>query len=147
MERVREHMALPRQQGQRADDGHRRNDDALARLLAASARDQLLHRVNRQHHGGNADQHHLKQGGERLGLAVAEAVVVVRRLARHPDARQRRHRGDQIERRIGQAAQHRRRAGRPCAIALDRHQQAGHGDRGQRGAAVQRGVVMGAAHG
>ena len=71
----------------------------------------------------DGDQHDLDQRGQRLGLAVAEAMVVVggQRRDAHPEERDQA--GDEVERGVGEAAEHRHRAGRPRRPALEPEQE------------------------
>ena len=100
----------------------------------------------------DGDDDDLDQRGERLGLAVAEAVIVVGRARGDADSEQGDQRGEQIEAGVGERAQHRHRAGLERGKGLEREQEERGADarqrrpRGQRGAVMMM-VMMAAAHG
>ena len=109
---------------------------------------------------GKGDQDDLDQRGQRLRLAMAVAMLLVRRHRRPANAEEGDEAGDEVERRVGEAAEHRDRAGVPAGVAFERDQEERHGDAGKRGAAGQLGalaagvavmmavtVMMAAAHG
>jgi hypothetical protein len=92
-----DHILLPAEQRQRADNRDGRNEDAVARRAGTFARRQLLNRMHRQSDRRSGDQHDLKHGRQRLGLAMAKAVVVIGGHPRNPHPRQRGHTGHQIQ--------------------------------------------------
>jgi hypothetical protein len=119
-------------------------EDALAGVRAGPARGQPIDRAPRDGGGGNRDQRDLEQRGQRLGLAVAEAMIGIRRRGRHAHAPQGDERGDQIEPGIGERAEHRDRSGLRGGIPLEREQEQRGDDAGERGMAGERGAI---AHG
>ncbi len=113
---------------------------------------------------GKADQDDLDQRGQRLGLAVAEAMLVVGRHGRPAEAEEGDQAGDQIERGVGEAAKHRNGSGCPGCVGLEPDEEQSHRNAGDRRAAGQLGtfacgmaavvpvvavvvVMMGAGHG
>ena len=83
----------------------------------------------------------LEQRRDRLRLAVAEAMVVIRRQRRDAHREQRDEARHQVERRIGEAAQHRDRAGGGGGVALEHQQRGSERDRRERGARGQPAVI------
>ena len=128
---------IPQQRHRREDrrDGDADAEPEMARRLVVAERQQRAPR-DADRRGG--DEHHLEQGGERLGLAVAETVVVIRRRRGEPHAVERDEAGEQVEPRIGEAAEHRDRPGGPRRPALQRDQSARHRHTGERGADGER---------
>ena len=137
-------MPLPGEQRQRGGNRDQGNRDAVGRGLGLPAREQLLSRPQGDAAGGNGDQHDLDDRRQRFGLAVPEAVLLVRRLRGDPHTDEGGEAGDEVERGIGEAAEHRGGAGAPDRPALERREEQRHPDRGQRRATREKGVV--AAH-
>ena len=143
--RLADHVALPRQQREGHDNRRHRNTDPLGCGLHPRAGQELLDGAAGDPERRDRDQDDLEQRGDGLCLAVAEAMLVVRRLRGDPHAQQRRQAGNQIEYGVGKAAEHRCRAGRPRRPALDRQQQRRRRDTGDGRTAVEMPVVH--AHG
>ena len=134
----RDHVPLVEDQQERRGHGDERHPDAQLGRGRRGARHQPFDRAIADPARRQRDQHDLDQGDERLGLAVAEAMVVIGGKRRDPHPGKRHHAGDQVERGVGKAAEHRHRGGRPRRPCLEPEQQHGDEHAGQRGARGER---------
>jgi hypothetical protein len=108
---------------------------AIARPIAGS--------IHHQYERRSEDEGHLHEAGQRLGLAVAEAVLRIRRHERLPDRDQVDDRGGGIERGVEQARQHADRAGLEERAELEHDQEQRRPDRREAGEPHQAGVIGG----
>ena len=135
---ARDHHALPGEQCEGGDHRDQRDCNPFLCARGRAALDQPHRGAKDDRRGRQRDQHHLHHRCQRLGLAVPEAMLAVGGLRGEPHPDQRREAGNQIERRISEAAEHRGRAGAPARPGLERDQQYRHRDRGEGGGAGER---------
>ena len=107
-------LPLPPQQHEGRGDGDQRHHDAVIRGGRIGAARQTAHGTEQDRGRRDDDQHDLEDRRQRLRLAVAETMLGISRLGGEPHAPKRRAAGDQVEPGIGEAAEHRGRAGAPC---------------------------------
>jgi len=136
------HEALIGEQANGRGHRHQRHADAefepLSHLAALQPPDRAPPNAERRHR----DQDHLRQRGERFGLAMAEAMVGIGRSRGETHPEKGHQAGDQIERGVGQAAEHRHRSRSPRRPALQADEEQRHRHARQRGAAGQRGAAQ-----
>jgi hypothetical protein len=85
------------QQSERRGDRHQGNGYSIFRALGGAVFGQAISGAPCNARGRGGDQRDLEQGGERLSLAVAEAMIVIGRRAGDADAVKRDQRGEQVE--------------------------------------------------
>ncbi len=136
-----DHVALPGEQGEGRENRRHRHRDALFCRLDPAAFDQVEHGPEHDRRSGQRDQDHLQHRGKRLCLAVSEAVLLVGRHRGDPHAGQRRQARDEVERGVGEASQHRRRARARQGPGLESGKEQRQRNRRERRAAVQPGVA------
>ena len=73
-----DHVALEAEQGDGRGEGHSDHGEANPQLFQWLGMHQPFDRLERQEPGGAGDKGRLSQRGQRLGLAVAKAVLAVR---------------------------------------------------------------------
>ncbi len=140
---------LVRQQCKGGDDRDHRHADAELDVLPLARRTEGGDRAPRDAGGRCGDEHHLEQRGQRLRLAMAEAVIVVGGRRGEAHAVQRYQRRQQVERGVGEAAEHRDRAGMPCREPFQPQQEQRHRHRRDGGARGERNhpLALGLGHG
>ncbi len=126
------HESLPGKQRESERDGDQRYRDAFLRRSGGPARRQLHDRAHRNAECRKRDQHDLEDRRQRLRLAMTETVILVGGHGGEPDAGQRGKAGHEIERRIGQAAEHGSGPGPPASPGLERDQYQRDRDRRDR---------------
>ena len=123
-------MPLIEDQRHRHRDRKHHDRDACRRVMHRGRRDHPAHRLGQQQQRAADDERRLAEHGERLGLAVAKAMLAIGRGHRMAHREQIDDRGDEVEQRVDQARQQRHRAGIEPGREFDRDQHHGDGDRG-----------------
>ena len=134
---VADDVALPGEEDEGGHDGDERDTDALARRCGAGFASKLRDGAIADARRRDGDQHHLDDRRQSFGLAVPEAMLAVGRLRRDPHPGQGGEAGNEVERRIGEAAEHRGRIRPGDRPAFQRRQEQRHSDRGIGGTAGQ----------
>ena len=96
---------------------------------------QPLHRLEGDQHCTHANKQRLCHARQRLGLAVAVAVVLIGGAQRVMHREQIEKRGHSVKQRVGEAGEHADRTAEPPGDGLGHDQQAGHRHRGAGGQA------------
>ncbi len=126
------HDALGDHEHDRRADGEPHHDQADQRVLDRVRRHQPADGFDHQEGGRAGDEGALPQAGQRLRLAVTEAVFPVGRRERVADGEEIDGRGRDVERGIGERRHHRDGIGDDVGDGLQQHQNRGHADRGGR---------------
>ena len=136
---------VPLQQHQQAGDDERdhHHRDAGLHRRHRRARPEAIDDLHRQHHRRAEDEGDLHQAGQRLRLAMAEAMLGIRRHQGLADGDEIDDRGRGIERGIEQARQHADRAGLQEGAELERDQEQRRADRREAGEPHQPGLIGG----
>ena len=137
-------MALPGQQSEGEHDCDQGNRDAFIGGRSHLLPRQLNDRSRRDPERRKRDQHDLENRCQRFRLAMTETMVLVGGHGSDPYTGQRGEAGDQVERRIGEAAKHCGRAGPPACPTFEGDENHRDRDRGNGGRARQRALL---AHG
>ncbi len=133
-------LGVEQENGQQGGDAHHADGPPLR--AERRGRDQVGDRLAPDQGGGGEHQARLQQAGESLALAVAVAVLAVRRGGGVAHGHEGPERGDHVQRRVGQRGQGRDRAGDHPGRELQRGQDQGHGHGQARDAARQGGGFL-----
>jgi hypothetical protein len=105
-------VALIRDEAERQNDGNERDADADIGAARQVVDAELHDRARTDRDRRAEDDERLHQRGDRLGFAVAEAVILVGGLRREPDRVKSDEAREQIEPGVGERPEHRHRPGR-----------------------------------
>ena len=131
-------MALIENQQDGDRDREEHHDQGRDGVLDRFGLGDTARRLDHQEQGRRGNEGALGQARQRLGLAVAEAVLGIGGGQCLANGEQVQAGGEKIECRIGKAGQHRHRMGGEIGHRLDRHQQDSDRNRGDGGAPHQK---------
>jgi len=118
-----DHAALIEDKPDRHDDGYQHHDQGRQTMFDGLGAEKPLHGLDHQKQGRSRDKSALRQPRQRLGLAMTKTMFSVGGSKRFMNGEEIERRGEEIERGIGEAGQHRHRMGKEISQRLDCHQE------------------------